>query len=68
MNEVIVHVEYCRTNEQKADIFTKPLGSRTRFQKKCSKYENEEQVWFTGGIVGNLNQIDLFKKRQQTLD
>ena len=26
VNEGIVHVEYCRTNEQKADIFTKPLG------------------------------------------
>ncbi|XP_074561976.1 secreted RxLR effector protein 161-like [Curcuma longa] len=26
VNEGIVHVEYCKTNEQKTDIFTKPLG------------------------------------------
>ncbi|KAG6526934.1 hypothetical protein ZIOFF_009021 [Zingiber officinale] len=29
VNENIIHVEYCRTNEQKVDIFTKSLGGPT---------------------------------------
>lgn len=29
VNEGVVHVEYCRTNEQKVDIFTKTLGGPT---------------------------------------
>ena len=29
VNEGVVVVEYCRTSEQKIDIFTKPLGGPT---------------------------------------